>query len=229
MPLGQDFRSIINDAMKTDAQYRRYLISALEILDRKPTLLVRFQEYEVEIPFMDIYCQALSEDQVHFEDLALTAIAWQHILLGKLIYRFIEVAEPPQADKEKFHNKAILMVAAEHYRSANNLYDFESVDFWGGTQGADGFIKFNEPLIRNYRGRPLTRHDAIAPLGNLRAPVSGLCKNFPLEVGYCLPHQIETHLVKTGCVARFPYGYNIIVFLESMRRNLTGRMDGVSE
>jgi hypothetical protein len=227
MPLNPHFRSIINDAMKADAHYRRYVISALDVLDRKPTLVARFENREIAIPFMDIYCQNDNYAAIHFEDLAMAAIAWQHILRGKLIYRFIEVGEAPQADKAKFHNKAILIVAADQYRARNNLYCFKSVDFWGGTQGADGFIRFAEPLIRNFKGRPLAKPGEASPPDILQPPISGSCTDFPLEVGYCRPDQLEMHLLKTGCVARFPYGYNILVFLEAMRKSSVGKTDSV--
>ncbi|MBM4141917.1 MAG: hypothetical protein FJ242_10660 [Nitrospira sp.] len=146
MPLRHDYRTVINRTLKDDSTYRKYALGALEVLDQKPSLIVKFENGELKIPFIDIYCQAFQKDQVYFEDLIQTAIAWQHILHGQLIYRFIEVREKPYPNKEIKKNKRILVDMVEHYRM-RNMYGLESADFWGGTQDADGYIKFSEPFI----------------------------------------------------------------------------------
>lgn len=216
MPLKSNHRDVINRTLKSDPDYRKYAIDAVSVLDQKPCLVVNLGNDYFKIPFIDIYCQTFREDLVCFEDIVLTAIAWQHILLGQLIYRVIEVHEPPYGDNEIEKNGVILADMVEHYKT-RNIYDIVAADFWGGTQDADGFIEFSEPLIRNYRGIPLPIKDTSDTLVHQHS-IDGLCTHFPLEIGYCMPDQIEMHLAKTKCVARFPYGYRFIVFFESRRK-----------
>jgi hypothetical protein len=192
-------------------------MSALEVLDQEPSLIVKFEDGELKIPFIIIYCQAFRKDLVYFEDLVLTAIAWQRILNGELIYRFIEVKEKPHMDNEIEKNREILVDMVEHYRM-RNMYGIESADFWGGTQDADGYIKFTEPLIKNFKSRPFRPNDKPKEPEEFSNTADGICTYFPLEIGYCMPDQIEMHLLKAKCVARFPYEYNFIVFLESRRK-----------
>jgi len=216
MPLKSNSRDLINRTLKSDPAYRKYAIDAVSVLDQKPCLAVNFGNDYYKIPFIDIYCQAFREDMVYFEDIVLTAIAWQHILLGQLIYHVVEVHEPPYSDNEIEKNRLILADMVEHYKD-RNIYGIEAADFWGGTQDADGFIKFSEPLIKNYRGIPLPSND-MADIPAVQHSINGRCNHFPLEIGYCMPDQIEMHLAQTKCVARFPYGYRFIVFLESRRK-----------
>jgi hypothetical protein len=214
MPLRYNYRTAINRTLKGDPSFRRYAINALEVLDQKPSLIVKFSDREFALPFIDIYCQTLNPDYVNFEELVLTAIAWQHILNGQLIYRFIEVCECPHSDREIEKNRGILADMVNHYET-RNMYDIELADFWGGSQDADGYIKFSKPFIKPFKSLTLSGEKESEHSDN---PVEGTCKYFPLEIGYCTPDQIETHLAKSKCVARFPYGYNLIVFLESKRK-----------
>lgn len=216
MPLRRNYRDAINRTLKGDSNFRKYVMSALEVLDQKPSLLVKFADSELRLPFLDIYCQVALPDQMYFEDIVLAAIAWQHILNGQLIYRFIEVRDIPHTDNEIQKNREILSDMVKHY-NMRSMYKIESADFWGGTQDADGYIKFSEPFIKSFKGLPISREKkSDDPEDN--TPVDGSCMYFPLEIGDCMPDQIEMHLAKSRCVARFPYGYNLIVFLESRRK-----------
>jgi len=47
-------------------------------------------------------------------------------------------------------------------------------------------------------------------------PIHGRCVHFPLEIGYCMPDQTETHLSTARCIARFPYGSRFIIFMENV-------------
>jgi hypothetical protein len=217
MPLRHNYRTAINRTLKGDPDFRRYAINALEVLDQKPSLIVKFTDGELKVPFIDIYCQTPLQNRVTFEDLVLTAIAWQHILCGQLVYRFIEVSECPYSDKEIEKNRGILTDMVKHYNT-RNMYGIESADFWGGTKDADGYIKFSEPFIKCFKGMTVSMEKQSDNSGNPNNCDNGTCKDFPLEIGYCTPDQIEMHFSKSKCVARFPYGYNLIVFLESKRK-----------
>jgi hypothetical protein len=99
------------------------------------------------------------------------------------------------------------------YRARDPL-SLLAADFWGGKNGEDGYLKFGAPPISNFEGfaTDLTGFPETPP----GEPVDGKCTRFPLEVGNCLPDQIEFHLQQTNCVARFPYHHTFIVLLEEV-------------
>jgi hypothetical protein len=68
---------------------------------------------------------------------------------GKTLYRFVEVREPPHSDKDISFNQAVLADMLKHYGD-RGLYDIKNADFWGGNQGAAGFIEFFESFIGNF-------------------------------------------------------------------------------
>lgn len=197
-----------------DPQWRNYAFGALDVLERgNPYLVVNFNSgEEINVPFLDLYCQNYRSDLIHLEDKIITALAWQDILSGQLIYSFLQVRESPHPDRAIDANKAILKDMVEHYRERFNML---GADFWGGNQGADGYIEFAEPFIRDFAGIAIDPPDDSASLSV--TPVDGQRTWFPLEVGYCMPDQMEFHLATSRCVARFPYNSDIIVFLESRR------------
>jgi hypothetical protein len=218
VPFKQLFRDLINQQLRREPQFRKQAFGALDLLlqGEGPWLLCKYDDgNRLKLPLMDIYCQTAQLVSVCLEDLVITAFAWQKILQGEIIYDFIQVREPPYPDKEADKNRAILhdMVASYQQRG---LYHLKEADFWGGTQGSDGYVEFDRPFINDFRGGSC---DEMRREINPASPViRGECKRFPLEVGYCLPNQMLTHLAESRCVARFPYGYNVIIFLEAVKR-----------
>ena len=144
----------------------------------------------------------------------LTAIAWQKILNGETIHRFIEVREPPHSDKDISSNKAALADMIKHYGD-RGLYKIKDADFWGGNQGADGFIEFFEPFIGIFSGCAADSTEEVKQFA-MANPIHARCTHFPLEIGYCIPDQIETHLSTARCIARLPYGSRLIIFMENV-------------
>lgn len=212
MPLKNAFRENVREQMKSQL-WRKAACKALDVLQEKdPKIFITMDDGEVlEIRFMDIYCQTLRDDLIHFEDLVLTGLAWQNVLNRRLIYRVVQVRESPFSDREVERNNELLRDMIEHYPD----FGFVRANFWGGNQGADGTIEFKEPFIRDYSG---TIVDNELSSDFKVEPVDGISKNFPLEVGYCMPDQMEFHFRTAGCVARFPYGYDFIIFFEFLRR-----------
>ena len=211
MPLRSAHREAIAEKLQEDKQWRVYAFEALEIVEHNPTITVTFSDgSHQELPFWDIYCQTHRRDQIALEEKIMTGIAWQHILRGKYIYTVYQVRDKPKPDADIQGNNDILQDMVRRYKPA-----FTSAEFWGGTQGADGQITFKEIAIKNFWGVEGDRKDRL-DLSKLSGPKHGRRQHFPLEVGYCRPDQIDTHLMDSKCVARFPYGYDLIIFLEDL-------------
>lgn len=204
----------MNQQLKNDKEYRKYAFDAVDILlENNASIIIDLEgAKKVMVPFIDIYCQTFRDDLVSFEDLVLTGFAWQRVYRGELIYRCIQVKEPPHADSEIELNREILLDMVSHYNK-RGMYGLKSADFFGGKDGADGYIEFEKPFITGYRGYPLG--DDGVPVANYpKEGINGQSKYFPLEVGYCMPDQMGYHLGMSGCVARFPYDIDVIIFLE---------------
>ena len=200
--------------MMNDPLHQKYIIDSLRVLRAKPCLHVnRADGSTYKIPFEDVYCQAFSEDVVTAEDRVATALAWQDVLAGRLVYRFIEVGGLPCQDKDLEGNKTILADMVLQY-NAMGVYGLKDADFWGGKQGADGFIEFESPFIDGFEGYALGANGEVSECKGL---IETRCSTkFPLEVGYCKPYQIIFHLSTERCVARFPYGHSYIGRLQEL-------------
>lgn len=199
--------------LKTDRAYRDVACKAMDCFQGDPKLWGFFDTGEkFSMRFKDVYVQALSEDSISFEETILAAFAWQLILNGELIYRFIHVRSEPFKDEMMAENQDILDDAVRYYHEAN-AFDIREAKFYGGKEGADGFVEFAAPFV-NGLGQSTNANGT--PVGPPRGKV-GEKTFFPLEVGYCRPHQVIGHLAKYGCVARFPYGYDKIVFIEDTK------------
>jgi hypothetical protein len=110
---------VINKGLRDDPAYRKDAIRALDVLETRPVIVVEFKNgYEIEIPFIDLYCQTQFNNHVTFEEMVVTAFAWQDVLSGDLIYRLIQVREPSRPDKEIELNKGILVDMVDHYNQA---------------------------------------------------------------------------------------------------------------
>ncbi|WP_028486828.1 hypothetical protein [Thiomicrorhabdus chilensis] len=214
MPNKQILRKSINKKMR-DFKFRTMAVKAVDIFQKNnPIIYINLDDrQQIEMRFMDVYCQAYREHLIAFEDLVLTAMAWQNVLSGNLIYRFLQVRENPYPDKQIDANQDILKDMVKQYQK-RNLYDILDADFWGGNQGEDGFIEFKKPFIESFSA---VGYDAEGDRTEASDVVDGVCSNFPLEVGYCMPDQMEFHLRTRRCVARFPYGYDFVIFIESKR------------
>lgn len=205
----------MNQQLKDNKEYRKDACEAVNILlENNASIIINLEgAKKVEVPFIDIYCQAFRDDLVSFEDLVLTGFAWQRVYRGELIYRCIQVKESPHGDSEIELNREILLDMVSHYNK-RGMYGLKSADFFGGKDGEDGYIEFEEPFITDYCGCPLG--DDGDPVAHYpEEGINGRSKYFPLEVGYCMPDQMEYHLWRSGCVARFPYDIDVIIFLES--------------
>lgn len=211
MSVRSAFKSRIRHMLE-DPSLREVVWQAISVYRKDPYLLVSREDgSSYEIPFADVYCQVWRADSVCFEAEVAAALAWQDILAGRLVYRFIEVREPPQPDKEIEANREILKDMVSVYNEAG-VYDLKGADFWGGTQDEDGYVEFNSPFIDGFEGFSLDELGGVQD----RVVVEGLKGSlmFPLEVGYCESHQMVKHLSLAKCVARFPYKHPYIVFLQ---------------
>lgn len=206
MPLKAAFHEGIRNYMK-DKTRRDYLFDALEVLESTdPYLPITLSDgEELKIPFMDVYCQSFRDDLVRFEDRASAALAWQDFCNDRLIYKFIQVREEPYPDDRIKENQAILDDMIDHYPELGIV----NAEFWGGKNDSDGIIVFRESFIRNFPGRTNAKKEKPEL-------INGIKKKFPLEVGYCMPYQLEYHLLFERSVARFPYGSDFIVFIENI-------------
>jgi hypothetical protein len=193
--------------------WRTYALEALEVLeDQDPALAFHFSDgHYVDVSFVDLFCQTSRPDQLAFEEWILVALAWQDILAGHTIYKGIQVREPAGADTNVEHNDAILQDMRYVYQG---VLPIVRAHFWGGTQGADGVIEFQTAPISHFQGCAYTPGQELG--GAPSRPLAGTCTVFPLEVGYCLPHQMIFHFSQSHCVARFPYGYDMLVLLETL-------------
>ena len=214
MPSRSAFITGISQKLK-DPVYRKIAIKSVDILQSlQPSIHINFEDGSLEkYPFIDIVCQTMRGDNIMFEDLIYTALLWQEVCSRNLIYRVIQVCSEPKADADVEGNRQILQNMISHPKYQES-FDFKGADFHGGQSGADGYIHFNRPPITDYRGYEVDWNgDGPEPPTNI-APVDGKCTEFPLEVGYCLPDQILANFIQAGCVARFPYGSDIIFLLE---------------
>lgn len=210
-------RAAIHEAVSRemkDPAFRRMAMEAVAVLDGNPSLFGTFPDFEqFEIPFLDIYCQAASDRFVQFEDLVLAALAWQAIQHGELAYCFMQTPDEPHSDADAVGNNAILSRLVDDYTTPP-LHLLEASFRGGRGPGEDGYLRFAEPPIRAFEGYGTDSRGV--PEEPPSAPVDGSRKLFPLEVGYCLPDQMEMHLSQSRCVARFPYGQRFVILLERL-------------
>jgi hypothetical protein len=217
MPSKEEYYSAINSRLRDDPKWRKDVVLALEKFEKTPpSLIVHFSsnEPDIAIPVEDIFCQTSRPDQLKFEDKIATVALWSSIIAGNIMYRFVQVKSQPRKDKDIEGNQAILTDMIGRYP---NLGIKEATFFEARQSGEDGQIVFEKPFINNFQGL------VILPNGKpsrkkLLPPADGKATRFPLEVGYCMPDQINWHLGTHGALARFPYKTNIIVFLERRRR-----------
>lgn len=211
MPLRNAFKGAIIDKLQMDREWRDYAFGALAIVEKNPMITVKFSDgSQCQLPFQDIYCQVYCRDQINLEERIMTGIAWQHILLGEYIYVVYQVRETPKPDADIQGNNEILQDMVHRYRSV-----FASAEFWGGTQGADGQITFKKAAIKDFWGVEVAQEIGF-DVSKVVGPRRGRCQYFPLEVGFCHPDQIQTHFFNSNCVARFPYGHDLVIFLEDL-------------
>lgn len=189
MPARKSFHDAVNEHLK-EPEYRRMATEAVDILQQDPHLVGTFDDgEEFEVPFMDVYCQSAWPRKLKYEDLVLTAFAWQQVLSGHLIYSFIQTPNEPLRNSEVQGNQAILQQVV---RDQGDRLGLIGAAFHGEPWGEDGYLLFAAP--------PIDR--------------GGTCVRFPLELGDCKPDQMEFHLGQARCVARFPYRHQFIVLLE---------------
>lgn len=193
--------------------YRDKAFGALDVFDGGPRLFVNRDDGDVvSIAFSDIYLQAFRSDQVTLEDKIMAAFAWQKILTGRMIYGFLEVRSTPFSDANFDSNNAVLKELVDICRP-EGWYDLKDAQFYGGpgAKGQDGHVEFNTPFIKDFVGQAIEADgERCAPKG----PFHGVKTLFPLEVGFCLPSQIEMHLAQCRSVVRWPYGCKYLIFLE---------------
>lgn len=214
MPIKSTFHRAINQRLK-EAAFRRLAVEAVDVLQASPTLFGSFDDGEsFSIPFMDVYCQTARPQYLAFEDLVMAAFGWQSIQQGELIYRYIDAGKEPYADADIEGNRSLLAALVDADKT-RDLYGLIEADFWGGNDGEDGFMSFSRPPIRAFEGYGTDRMGI--PEEPPSDPRDGLCTRFPLEVGACMPDQMEWHLSQTKCVARYPYRSRLIVLLESTK------------
>ena len=140
-----------------------------------------------ELLVYPFFCQLWSgyEDTLIEENL-ICASLWQLILAGKIQYVLQQTPRCFQ-DHEIKENQSLF----KSYKISCIDHRVKEADFWGGKNGEDGFIEFEEPLIKNQT-------------------------YFPLEVGYVRPTQVAYHLTHRKCIARIPYESDYIVYFESV-------------
>jgi hypothetical protein len=214
MPMRGFYRQWVEEQLTTDRQWRDYAFEALRIIQAgDPAILVRFEDgTRQRISFWDVYCQTHWRNSRSFIESLMTALAWQSILRNDWIYVVYQVREKPRPDEDVAGNNDILQDMIRRYPKI-----FRGAEFWGGTQGEDGRISFHRTAIRDFRGYASNDRQGAIEFAHIPRPVEGKETSFPLEVGYCLPDQFETHIMDEGCIARFPYGYDLIIFIEDIR------------
>ena len=214
MPLGKHYWQRVNERLRDDPRFRRRAFEAVEVLDDNPMIFVGVEGHAMaEIPFTDIYCQKHAHFE-RFEERVMTALRWQDILLGNIIYRCVQVREAPHADADVDANRALVQDMVRHYREAG-VYDMVGADFWGGKNGEDGYVEFARPFIVGFSGAPTDGVGNFGPKYRRGIPVDGRVRRFPLEIGFCKPDQMDWHLQQSAGVARLPYGTDWMVFLEA--------------
>ena len=177
--LRKEILKSINDAIKSD--YTKAL-NMIDVFTNFCTLNpIGCDPIEIKDYFHQIW--EAREDTI--EDLYICSILWQRILNGNIKY-IIQETPCCFSDKEIDKNRELV----KSYVDCVATIDIIDADFWGGTQGADGFIKFKEP--------PIFRQT-----------------HFPLEIGYCSSDQFLYHIGMNNAIARLPYGKEYIIFFEA--------------
>lgn len=153
MPARRVSRAATNRQLM-DPEFREYAFKSLWVLDGEPALHFRLGDGETyTVPFMDVYCQALGPQNLRFEDLVTTALRWQEVLRGELIYRGIRLTGEPFSDADTERNRALVKEAVSYHQSIGDA-NFLDADFKGGTRaGQDGYVAFSAPPHRGIHGR----------------------------------------------------------------------------
>lgn len=225
MPMRDSFHRGVQQLLVKNAEWRRKAFEALDVIQKKePGITISMSNgSEVTIPFYDIYCQTPRTDKLKLEDHLMVALAWQKILAHDWIYSCVQVREAPHSDASTEDNDSILKDMIDYYNVEHPEagFHFKKAEFWGGAGAeADGIVVFEEPFVKmsaNCLGCDLK--GVWAPNG--MPARNGKRKEFPLEFGYCMPDQMDYHLANHGCVARFPYDHDFIVFVEDVHPKLS--------
>lgn len=183
----------MNDKM-IKKSYKNFFESNLEISSKMMQVFDKHRCHigcadSPELIFYPFVCQLWEgRDSTLIEEDLMCAMLWQKIIQNKVTYKIQETPQCFGDDKIK-ENQSLVKSYVTNCLDAG----IERADFWGGKQGADGFVQFKEP--------PLKEHT-----------------RFPLEIGYIKPSQFLYHLSMGGCIARLPYNSDYIVYFEDVER-----------
>lgn len=188
--------SQLNEELSTllnDVHWRTKAMEALALFETvQPLLQYSHQGQTLSIPFIDVVCQSTWKRHTFFSNL-YGAILWQQVISGKTSIGILPTAQTPVNDNRPLENQATIEAALQPYVGA-------VVTCRSTKSGADGSICFRKcPMSTALDSENETNLDEEWI--------------FPLEIGACMPHQIEVHLSKGGNVARFPYGWRAIVLI----------------
>jgi hypothetical protein len=217
------FHHGVNALLLKNPKWRKMAFAALDVIQKKePEIVISMTSgSELVIPFYDIYCQTVRKDKLKMEDHLMVAVAWQRILSHDWIYSCVQVREPPHSDGAKEANDDILKDMINYYNVEHPEagFRFKKAEFWGGAgAGADGVIAFEEPFVKMPDG--CLGRDLNGVWAPTKKPArQGVHTEFPLEVGYCMPDQMDYHIAASGRVARFPYEHEFIIFIEDTHPN----------
>lgn len=189
-----------------ERDFRDQFFQWLELGDGSPKLEINIEGKSTSVPFFDLYCQPHLNYYLYLEHKVLACLAWHRILNGTLMYRAIQVERSPYPDRQRQKNHSILEKMVHRYSKTDpwileaGIYQF--------SDGADGYINLTKPPLESYEGVTIDLEPELKVKG------SGKAKEFPLEIGACMPDQFEFHLAQYKCIARFPYGWDLIFFFE---------------
>lgn len=122
---------------------------------------------------------------------SICSYLWQMVCNDHIKF---SIQETPMCfpDKNIKENDELVKSYITCIKSDQDDYKIIESEFWGGTQGEDGYIRFNKPPIKNIT-------------------------YFPLEVGYCKATQFWYHIIQRLSIARLPYDSNYIIYFELVK------------
>lgn len=186
--------SILHEKMTrllADSAWRNSALTALDVVESGKAHFnctdASGEEYAV--PFLDVVWQT-SRTRNDFLLSVYSAVLWQKILCGHFDIAVIPTSAGPKADDMPQDNQAILTAACVPWLKCGAKVVCRSTK-----QGADGEVIFDS--------NPFQRPECDVDMFGSEASAQIV---FPLEIGYCMPTQIEVHRSLGGAFARFPYG-----------------------
>jgi hypothetical protein len=142
--------------------------------------------------WVDVVLQSQHNYPYTLADAAGFAVIWNAIQFGQILHVRIPTDTPPSPDNMLRENESVLQRIS---------FPFKAM-IWGGNAEQDGLLEWKEPI-------QLARTQA----GNALEILDLKEGSAPLEIGYTAASKTLSHLNRSRCVARWPYGHDCVTLI----------------